>query len=124
MRRQQESEVVTAFNLLNGNHLWRREFPAPRIRLTSPSSFGVGPRATPAAEGGRLFVLGIKGVLLALDTETGRLLWQVQLTPERYPEDGASMSPLVVGDLCIVHLGDEYSIGHVLDPLVDGSGCG
>ena len=38
--------------------------------------FAIGPRATPTVDGDRVYVLGTMGELLALDVQTGRVLWQ------------------------------------------------
>jgi outer membrane protein assembly factor BamB len=53
--------------------------------------------------GGRVFVLGVGGVLSCLDAGTGRLLWRKD--SEGYPGHGACASPLVADGLCIVPVG-------------------
>ena len=57
---------------------------------------------------GRLFTLGISGILSAFDAVNGRLLWQNNFAgrfPATAPPFGTSMSPLVADGLLIVHAG-------------------
>jgi len=64
--------------------------------------------STPVVHDGRLFTLGISGILSAFDARTGRLLWQKDFAgrfPAAAPPFGASMSPLVSGGRLIVHAG-------------------
>jgi outer membrane protein assembly factor BamB len=72
------------------------------------ASFGSGPKSTPLVHEGRLFTLGIGGILTAFDAGSGRVAWQKPFTgrfPAPAPPFGASMSPLVAGGLLIVHAG-------------------
>jgi outer membrane protein assembly factor BamB len=55
-----------------------------------------------------LFTLGISGILSAFDAQSGTLKWQKKFDgkfPEASPPFGASMSPLVAGNLLIAHVG-------------------
>jgi outer membrane protein assembly factor BamB len=63
-----------------------------------------GPKSTPVYAGGRLFTLGISGIFTAFDAQTGRQLWQ---KPARgvQPVYHTGQSPVVDGNLVIVHLG-------------------
>jgi outer membrane protein assembly factor BamB len=57
---------------------------------------------------GRVFTLGIAGLLSAHDAKTGRLLWRKDFSkqfPTTSPLYGTAMSPVVVGDLLIAHVG-------------------
>jgi outer membrane protein assembly factor BamB len=54
--------------------------------------------------GGRIFTLGVSGILSCLDARTGKLLWRKD--SRGYPTYGACASPLVLDGLCIVHVGD------------------
>jgi outer membrane protein assembly factor BamB len=65
---------------------------------------GAGPKSTPTYADGRLFTLGMSGIVTAFDAETGRRLWQNPPTPVQ-PMFHTAMSPVVEGDLMILHVG-------------------
>jgi outer membrane protein assembly factor BamB len=106
--RENDSEVAHALDLQSGRLLWRQGYPAPYDVYPGSASYGSGPRSTPVVSDGRLFTLGISGILSAFDAANGRLLWQNQFAgrfPAPAPPFGTSMSPLVAGGLLIVHAG-------------------
>ena len=106
--REGEKEVARALGLRTGALLWRRDYPAPYKVYPGALSFGAGPKSTPVVEDGRLFTLGISGILTAFDAKDGRIAWQKDFSgrfPAAAPPFGTSMSPLVVGGRLIVHAG-------------------
>jgi outer membrane protein assembly factor BamB len=106
--REDDSEVAHALDLQSGRLLWRQGYPAPYSVYPGAASYGSGPRSTPVVSDGRLFTLGISGILSAFDAANGRLLWQNGFAgrfPAAAPPFGTSMSPLVAGGLLIVHAG-------------------
>ena len=106
--REGEREVAHAFDLGSGRLLWRQDYRAAYDVYPGAASYGSGPRSTPVVHDGRLFTLGISGILSAFDARTGRLLWQKDFAgrfPAAAPPFGASMSPLVSGGRLIVHAG-------------------
>jgi outer membrane protein assembly factor BamB len=57
---------------------------------------------------GRVYTLGIAGLLSAHDAKTGRLVWRKDFSkqfPATSPLYGTSMSPVVIGDLLVAHVG-------------------
>src|SRR5262249_57514718 len=71
---------------------------------------GNGPRATPTVFDGRVYSLGAVGHLYCLEAGTGKVLWSADLVRDyraRMPGWGFAASPVVVGDLLIVHAGAE-----------------
>jgi outer membrane protein assembly factor BamB len=101
-------EVVHAVDLPTGRLRWREGYRAPYEVYPGAASYGKGPRSTPVVHDGRLFTLGISGILSAFDASTGRLLWQKDFVgrfPAASPPFGASMSPLIAGGLLVVHAG-------------------
>ena len=57
---------------------------------------------------GRIFTLGITGILSSWDASSGELLWRWDSEgrfPATAPLFGTATSPLVVGDLVVAHLG-------------------
>lgn len=106
--REGEEEVTRAINITTGKVLWRSSYPAQYEVYSGAASYGSGPRSTPVIFQNKLFTLGISGILSAFDAQTGALKWQKKFDgkfPEAAPPFGASMSPLVVGDLLIAHVG-------------------
>jgi outer membrane protein assembly factor BamB len=65
---------------------------------------GPGPKSTPTFAGGRLFTLGMSGIVTAVDAATGRQIWQKPAPPVG-PLYGTAISPLVDRGLVIVHVG-------------------
>ena len=106
--REGEKEVARALDLRTGAELWRRDYPAPYRVYPGAASFGAGPKSTPVVHDGRLFTLGISGILTAFDAKDGRIVWQKDFAGRfkaTAPPFGTSMSPLVAGGRLIVHAG-------------------
>lgn len=107
--RQGEEEVLLALDPTTGKELWRAgATPAPYEMNPAARGHGKGPKSTPAVANGRVYTLGIAGLLSAHDAKTGRLVWRKDFSkqfPVTSPLYGTSMSPLVVGDLLIAHVG-------------------
>ena len=102
--RQGEDEVMTALDAATGETVWRTSYPAPFDMNPSTARHRAGPKSTPTFDSGRLFAHGMTGSVTAFDAETGEQLWQFPGTGV-VPLFHTSMSPLVVGDLVIVHIG-------------------
>ena len=102
--RQGEDEVLTALDALSGEPVWRASYPAPFEMKSATSRHGPGPKSTPAFADGRLFTLGMSGIVTAFEAETGRQLWQKPAPPVE-PLFHTAMSPLVDGALVVLHVG-------------------
>jgi outer membrane protein assembly factor BamB len=102
--RQGDQEMVRALDLASGKEIWRTAYPAPYEVNSAAWTHGAGPKSTPAIANGRVFTLGIGGILSAFDLATGNLLWRVP-APAVLPQYGATTSPLVDGTTVIVHVG-------------------
>ena len=72
-----DQEIVRALDLASGQEVWRAAYPAPYVVNSAAWSHGAGPKATPAIAGGRVFTLGIGGILSAFDLASGTLIWRV-----------------------------------------------
>ena len=102
--RQNEDEVMMALDARSGEIIWRTSYPAPFNMSPATSRHRAGPKSTPTFADGRLFTLGMSGIVTAFDAETGRQLWQKPAPPVE-PLYHTAMSPVVEGDLMIVHVG-------------------
>jgi outer membrane protein assembly factor BamB len=106
--RQGEQEALAAFDLKSGRALWRQAYDAPYSMNMAARSHGKGPKSTPAVADGRVFALGISGILSAWDAAGGRLLWRHDVASRfarTSPLYGAAMSPVVAEGLVVAHLG-------------------
>ena len=104
--RQEGQEVLLAVDATDGRTVWRTGYPAPVTLNTRSGSFrhGEGPKSTPTFADGRIFSMGMGGIVSAFDAATGSLLWQ-KTAPPVLPLYGTATSPLVDGDRVIVHRG-------------------
>jgi outer membrane protein assembly factor BamB len=102
--RQGTREVIAAYDLATGARLWQEAYNAPYQVNPAAQQHGPGPKSTPAVAGGRVFALGISGVLTALDLATGQVLWRVP-GPTTLPLYGTASSPVVDGDRVIAFMG-------------------
>ena len=95
------------------------------------SSNGSWIRATPAIDEGRIFVAGMRDLLVCFDALTGKEIWKVDFMKafeSPLPAFGFVSSPLVIGDFVYVQAGGgfvklEKATGAVVwRVMVDGGG--
>jgi len=106
--RQQDKETVLALNPENGKIIWQQSYAAPYTMHPAAVGHGEGPKSTPVFAGGRLYTLGISGILTCWDTGNGAVKWRKEFTREyrgTSPDFGAAMSPALDHGLVIVHVG-------------------
>ncbi|HUT32742.1 MAG TPA: PQQ-binding-like beta-propeller repeat protein [Planctomycetota bacterium] len=106
--RQGDNEAIRCLNAADGKERWKDEYPAPYKPESVAKPHGKGPFATPTIAGGKVFAIGISGVLSAYDLASGKKLWRHDFKGQfkkTYPSWGASCSPLVEGSLCILGVG-------------------
>lgn len=104
---EDDEQVMVAFDAETGEELWRR-----RVGDPYPGRDGSwnGPIATPAVSGNIVAALEPWGNLVALDTTDGEPVWSVHLTDDLgapRPLYGFASSPVIVGDVLVVHGGAE-----------------
>lgn len=106
--RDQAHEAVIAFDRATGRQLWRVQWEGYQKVPFFARSNGDWIRATPALADGRLFVGGMRDVLVCLDAATGREVWRVDF-PGQFqkppPDFGFVSSPLVVSNAVFVQAG-------------------
>ena len=102
--RQGDDEVMRALDADTGGQIWQTSYPAPFSFEPAAEPHGPGPKATPTFADGKLYTLGLGGVVTAFDAATGRQVWQIP-APLVAPLWGTAASPLVDQGLVIVHVG-------------------
>lgn len=102
--RQGQREVIAAYDLASGARLWQDAYDAPYQVNPAAQLHGPGPKSTPAIADGRVFALGISGVLSAIDLAAGTVLWRTPAAAT-LPLYGTATSPLVDGDRVIAFMG-------------------
>jgi outer membrane protein assembly factor BamB len=84
--------------------MWQTSYPAPYKVADAAAAHGAGPKATPLFHNGKLYTLGISGIMSAFDAATGKLVWQ-KPAPAELPYFGMAVSPIGDKELVIVHPG-------------------
>ena len=112
---QGDEEFVVALDSNTGKQLWRaqtgRQFREPR---------GYGPRGTPSVDGDRLYTLAADGMLVCLETATGKRIWGFNIVDRFHGQVlhwGISESPLVDGDRVIATPGGAGAAVVALDKM-------
>jgi outer membrane protein assembly factor BamB len=112
---QGDEEFVLAYDSSTGKQLWRvqtgRQFRESR---------GYGPRGTPSVDGDRLYSLAADGMLVCLETATGKRVWGFNIVDRFHGQVlhwGISESPLVDGDRVIVTPGAAGAAVVALDKM-------
>lgn len=101
-------EVVSALSLDDGRQVWRDSYPYRYTPEEIEKEHAKGPKATPVLAGGRLYTVGVTGVVSAYDAAGGKLLWRKEPkggVKEAYPIFGMAVSPLVVEGLLVAPVG-------------------
>jgi outer membrane protein assembly factor BamB len=94
---------LVCLDALTGKSQWEKDL-APEYR----NQMGDGPRATPAVAGDTVYAFTGEGILAALKTADGQVVWKKNLVSEfggKPAEYGMAGSPLVVGKRVVVTVG-------------------
>ena len=105
-------EVVRALDRETGQQLWETQWPGAMKVPFFAAANGSWIRATPAYDGERLYVAGMKDLLVCLDADSGTTLWKVDFVAElgsEAPDFGFCSSPLVVSDHVYVQAGGGFA---------------
>ena len=103
--RQNEDEVMRALDASTGKTIWTARYNAAyKPNPAATRTHGTGPKSTPTFADGRLYTLGMSGLVTAFDATTGKLLWQ-SAAPKTETLYHTAMSPIVDRGLVIVHVG-------------------
>jgi outer membrane protein assembly factor BamB len=129
--REKSTEVVSAHDRSTGEQVWRIEWPGSLKVPFFAAANGDWIRATPACDGERLYVAGMRDVLVCIGAADGKEIWRVDFVEQLrtpLPAFGFVSSPLVVGEHVIVQAGasvvklDKLTGKIVWRSLTDGGG--
>ena len=99
--RNKQDEVVYALDRSTGQLNWQVEWAGSMTVPFFASANGSWIRSTPASDGNRLFVAGMRDVLVCLNAQTGDELWRVDFSKQLsapLPGFGTVCSPLLDGE--------------------------
>ncbi|GMU82297.1 MAG: hypothetical protein AMXMBFR47_21680 [Planctomycetota bacterium] len=109
--RDKKDEVVYALDRATGRTLWTTEWPGAMSVSFIAKKNGDWIRATPACDGERLYVAGMRDLLVCLDANTGEKRWSIDFV-EKFKTDlpsfGFVSSPLIVDDSVYVQAGGSF----------------
>lgn len=108
--RQDSQEVISCLDMTNGTPLWQNKYPTSYVVHEAARAHGAGPKATPILHQGKLYTIGITGVMSCLDARTGKLLWRKEPCGglnEAYPRFGMAISPIIIGNMLIAPSGGD-----------------
>jgi outer membrane protein assembly factor BamB len=108
--RQGEEETLLCLDSATGKELWRSSQPIAFKMHEAALAHGKGPKSTPVVSDGKVFTLGISGVLSCHDASTGKLKWRHEFSkqyPTTSPLYGTAMSPVVDNKVVIAHVGGQ-----------------
>jgi outer membrane protein assembly factor BamB len=134
--RDGDTEVVTALDVTTGKELWKDVYAAPFPsciyndelgRYVDAGTYGVGgpvPKSTPLVREGRVYAYGVSGVISALNTNNGEVLWRKDAPlGQGAPMVGSTMSPIIDNNLLFIHLpGSQAAIKCPQLPASDARG--
>ncbi len=109
--KEKKFECVHAFDRSTGEKKWTAQWEgAIKVPFFARAN-GDWIRSTPAFDDGKLYVGGIRDVLVCLDANTGRQIWKINFVDKfdsPVPSFGFVCSPLVDGDFIYVQAGSGF----------------
>lgn len=115
--RRDPEEIVSGIDLATGTVVWQQRYTAPFNKNQYASSMAKGPNSTPLVAGGRVYTLGVTGVLSAWSAAAGTLVWRRDYSASVDTSKlfcGTAMSPLLDQGSLIVAVGSDVHGGRVL----------
>ena len=103
--RQGDDEVMSAIDADSGKVLWRTAYPVPFTMNSAATPHGPGPKSTPVFSGGRLFAIGMTGIVTAFDAASGTQVWRKPGSSVVPVYTSHAFSPVIEGETVIFHMG-------------------
>jgi outer membrane protein assembly factor BamB len=111
MLRRSQEEVIVSLDAAAGKTSGEHRYPAPTDGLDL--EYGAGPHSTPLIAGNRLFAASSLHELIALDKQSGKVLWSHDLIKEfgaPMPGRGFAPSPIAYRESVILPAGGPHGI--------------
>jgi outer membrane protein assembly factor BamB len=103
--RHGDTARLTCMKSETGEELWRFEYPT---NYKDKYSYNGGPRCAPVVDNDRVYLHGVEGMLYCVRVTDGKELWKID-TVSRFNIIqnffGVGSTPVIEGDLLIVHIG-------------------
>jgi len=121
LSRQDPREVVTAIDLSAGTVVWRQSYESAFEKNQYAVSMAKGPHATPLVSDGRVFTVGVAGIVYAWSAEDGAVLWRRDFSDifdSSVLFAGTAASPLLADGMLVIQVGSDVQGGRIvaLDP--------
>ena len=100
-----DNETMTALDADSGKVLWQQGYPAVFTMHSAAARHGAGPKSTPVVANGRIYSIGMTGIVTAWDAASGKRLWQKPGSTVVPIYTSHSFSPVIDGNNVIFHLG-------------------
>jgi len=104
---EEKTQFLLCLDAGTAREVWRL-----KIGAAFNHYYGNGPRSTPLIDGGTVYAVGTEGRLVAVNKDTGKLLWKHDLATEfeaALPSYGYSSSPMVSGDKLVIEAGGKQA---------------
>src|SRR5213593_3401330 len=79
--RQGDEEVLEALDADTRKVIWRASYAAPFTMNPAAARHEKGPKSTPTFANGKLYTLGMSGIVTAFNAADGKQLWQKPAPP-------------------------------------------
>jgi hypothetical protein len=106
-----QNEVVRALDRKTGKEIWSTKWKGAMTVPFFAKSNGSWIRSTPAYDDGKLYVAGMRDVLVCLDASDGKEIWKIDFPNQmqtKNPDFGFVCSPLVHKDHVYVQAGQGF----------------
>ena len=103
--RQGDDEVMSAIDAGSGKVVWRTAYPAPFTMNSAAAPHGKGPKSTPVFSNGRLFAIGMTGIVTAFDAGSGKHVWRKPGSSVVPEYTSHAFSPVIEDGTVIFHVG-------------------
>ena len=105
-------ELVKAFDRKSGKEVWASKWEGSMNVPAFAMANGNWIRSTPTYDDGKLYVAGIRGMLVCLNAEDGKILWNKDFPKELgtpVPNFGFVCSPLIDGEHIYIQAGGAFT---------------